>query len=146
MRRPWNLNRLLKLIVAFIVLGGCGGHDHVHPHQDVLPPPSSADPVAAAHLIEGNRLFMDHRYAQARAQYEAAITAQPALAEAHYNLAVTLYTQGRFSESRPHYIEAANLAPGHPVIWNAPVFRKITIGETESDAVPSDFGHGGHPH
>ena len=132
--------------ILAMMLNGCTGHDHAHQHERVLPPPASADPIAAAALVKGNRYFAERQYGKAQEQYRAAIEAQPALAEAHYNLAVTLYKEGRFKESRPHFVEAANLAPGHPVIWNAPPFRKYGVVETESDEPAPDFGPGGHRH
>ena len=45
------------------------------------------------------------------------------MAEAHYNLALTLVSQGSREEAEHHFIEAANLAPGHKVIWDSPPLR-----------------------
>jgi Flp pilus assembly protein TadD len=72
---------------------------------------------------EGNKLFAARKWEAAKEQYEAAIKAQPSLAEAHYNLAMVIEVLGDEATARKHYVEAANLAPGHKVIWDAPPFR-----------------------
>jgi tetratricopeptide (TPR) repeat protein len=79
---------------------------------------------------EGNRLFAARQWDQAKAQYELAIKAQPSLAEAHYNLALALEMLGDEPSATKHYKEAANLAPGHKVIWNSPPLRRH--GEVDS--------------
>jgi tetratricopeptide (TPR) repeat protein len=96
-------------------------------------------------IIEGNRLFAEHRWTAAIGKYEEAIHAQPKLAEAHYNLGLTLYRKGPVSASRPHFIEAADLAPGHPVIWHSPPFRKYGTVQPSTPA-PTPDGHMGHQH
>jgi Flp pilus assembly protein TadD len=85
-------------------------------------------------MEEGNRLFAEGQWERSKQRYEAAITAQPTLAEAHYNLALTLERLGNRAEARRHYLEAANLAPGHKVIWNSPPLRRYG----EADPVPKD--------
>ncbi|MGB4893974.1 MAG: tetratricopeptide repeat protein, partial [Nitrospira sp.] len=56
--------------------------------------------------------------------YLATIQADQTLAEAHYNLALTLERLGAKAEARKHYVAAANLAPGNKVIWDAPPLRR----------------------
>ncbi|MCA9455616.1 MAG: tetratricopeptide repeat protein [Nitrospira sp.] len=41
-------------------------------------------------LLDGNRLFAEHRWTAAMMKYEEAIQAQPTLAETHYNLGMVL--------------------------------------------------------
>jgi Flp pilus assembly protein TadD len=96
-------------------------------------------------LLDGNRLFAEHRWTAAIMKYEEATQAQPTLAEAHYNLGMALYRKGPVSAASPHFIEAADLAPGDPIIWNAPPFRKYGTVEP-STPVPSSDGHMGHQH
>jgi len=138
----------LKTFVAWfllVVIAGCASHDDHHHHEEqTLRPPANADSVAAQAVLEGNRLFADHQWTAAIKQYKKAVQAQPSLAEAHYNLALTLDQQGRFSESRPHYMKAAELAPGNKVIWNAPPFRQY--GTVESDFQEEAPAPGGHSH
>jgi len=138
MRYPLWIGALLVVLW----LSGCAGTPQ--PTQDEpLPPPENALPLVAQLIIDGNRLFAEHRWTAAIGKYEEAMQAQPELAEAHYNLGLTLYRKGPVSAARPHFIEAADLAPGHPVIWNAPPFRKYgTVEPSNPKAAPdSHFGH-----
>ena len=131
------------LLVVFMV-EGCAGPSHL-PKEEPLPPPKHATPLVAKVILEGNQRFAEHRWTAAIGKYEEAIQAQPKLAEAHYNLGLTLYRKGPVSAARPHFIKAANLAPGHPVIWNAPPFRRYGNIETGSEDQAPD-GHMGHQH
>ena len=89
-----------------------------------LKAPTGTPAIAAAAVDAGNSLFGTGQWEQAKAQYESALTADPTLAEGHYDLALVLDRLGRKAEAIAHYKEAANLAPGNPMIWNAPPFRK----------------------
>ena len=142
-----NIFGIHPWIVFFLVVMGMGGCAGVpQPTQDEpLPPPENANPLVAQIIIDGNLRFAEHRWTAAIEKYEDAIHAQPKLAEAHYNLGLTLYRKGPVSASRPHFIEAANLAPGHPVIRNAPPFRKYGTAEPQTENEPLD-GHYGHQH
>jgi len=73
---------------------------------------------------------------QARQHFETAISVDPDLAEAHYNLGMTLYRLGNVTEGDTHFIRAANLAPGSKVIWDAPPLRNAAPRE-------KDLIHGG---
>jgi Flp pilus assembly protein TadD len=77
----------------------------------------------AAQLDRGNALYADQKWAEAEQVYRQTIAAEPTLAEAHYNLATALYREGNKVEAKKHYMEAANLAPGNKVIWDAPPLR-----------------------
>ena len=64
----------------------------------------------------------------AKQALEAALAEDSDFAEAHYNLAMILEQQGHREEAKPHYFEAANLAPGHTIIWNSPPLRPYKPG------------------
>ncbi|MDT7040751.1 tetratricopeptide repeat protein [Candidatus Nitronereus thalassa] len=136
----WKNFLLLILALTFV---GCATNSHHHEEQ-TLRPPANAEPVAAQALLEGNKLFAEHQWTAAKRKFMAAIQAEPTLAEAHYNLALTLEEQGRLSESRVHYKKAADLAPGNKVIWNAPPFRQYGTVEPETQEAPA--GPSGHSH
>ncbi|GJL53027.1 MAG: hypothetical protein NPIRA02_01590 [Nitrospirales bacterium] len=131
-------------LFAVLVAGGCASPSS-STKEAPLPPPEHANSLAAQLIIKGNQLFAEHQWTAAIGIYEEAIQAQPELAEAHYNLGVVLYRKGPVAAARPHFIEAANLAPGHPVIWNAPPFRKYGTVESASPE-PATDGHMGHQH
>ena len=139
----FELKNLLGLILVSL-LAGCA-MPNTQQKERTLSPPQNADPIASQAILEGNKFFAEHQWTAAKRKFMSAIQAQPTLAEAHYNLALTLEEQGNFSESRPHYKKAADLAPGHPVIWNAPPFRQYGTVEPETHDQAPD-GHMGHQH
>lgn len=80
--------------------------------------------VVSQQLEQGNQLFAQQDWAGAQQVYLATIQADQTLAEAHYNLGLTLERLGEKAEAKKHYVAAANLAPGNKVIWDAPPLRK----------------------
>lgn len=136
---PW-----IWIFLVVMGMGGCAGSPQ-SPQENPIPPPENANPLVAELIVDGNRLFAEHRWTAAIEKFEEAVQAQPNLAEAHYNLGLTLYRKGPVSASRPHFIEAAKLAPDHPVISNAPPFRKYGTVES-STPTPAPDGHFGHQH
>ncbi len=112
----------------------------------VLDPPTQSKAQVQTYLAEGNRLFREGRWEGARQQFQAAVDAQPDLAEAHYNLALAMDFMGDGAGAKPHYITAANLAPGHKVIWNSPPLRRygnVPDKPIEAGATPVLPGVGG---
>lgn len=95
----------------------------------VLQAPAGVSPAVTAQLERGNTLFAAQKWAEAEQVYRQTIAAEPGLAEAHYNLATTLYRAGNKAEAKKHYIEAANLAPGNKVIWDAPPLRASSVSD-----------------
>ena len=95
----------------------------------VLQAPAGVSPAVAAQLDRGNALFAAQKWAEAEQIYRQAIAAEPTLAEAHYNLATALYRAGNKVEAKKHYMEAANLAPGNKVIWDAPPLRASSFND-----------------
>ena len=120
-------------IVMVIVLAACATSSVA---DRTLKAPLGTSPAAVTAMDEGNRLFAARKWDAAKAQYEAAINAQPALAEAHYNLALIYDVLRDDATARKHYIEAANLAPGHKVIWDAPPLRRH--GDVDAHPKSSD--------
>lgn len=96
--------------------------------SNVLTAPNGTKPTVATQLEKGNALFASRDFAGAEDAFRQTITADPTLAEAHYNLALTLDRTGNQAEAKKHYIEAANLAPGNKVIWDSPPLRGQTGG------------------
>ncbi len=131
------------VIGLLVVIGGMGCAQTLKETR-TLRPPAGANAAAAAALEDGNRHFAARQWEQAQAQYESAIKAQPMLAEAHYNLALVLETLDQLGAARKHYIEAANLAPGHPIIWNSPPLRKHGVVDDTLKLTPTvNPGSGG---
>ena len=138
---------LVSSLLVFVV--ACAGPKAVE--NPTLSPPGGTSAEALASVKEGNRLFAAGRWGAAKTQYELALQAQPGLAEAHYNLALVLDQMGDKAQARAHYIEAANLAPGHKVIWNSRVLRRYgdvpdpLPNGSSAPVLPSLGGLGGSP-
>ena len=56
--------------------------------------------------------------------FKKAIKADPTLAEAHYNLALSLDKMGKHEDATASFKKAAELAPANPAIKDAPILKK----------------------
>ena len=125
------MKKTLIFLALTVAIAGCTGSEKKAAGSPLKAP--AGTPTAAATAVDtGNNLFAQGQWEPAKTQYEAAITAQPTLAEAHYDLALVLDRLGRKTEATAHYKEAANLAPGNQVIWNAPPFRQYGVEVQDS--------------
>lgn len=115
--------------------GGCQSS----PKPILLVAPSGTNVSAARHNDEGIQAYQQQQWDSAKYHFEAAITASAELAEAHYNLGKTLYKLGAVAQGDQHFIEAANLAPGHKIIWDSPPLKRVTIPHKEMS--PESDGH-----
>ncbi len=109
-------------VLAMMAVVGCASQHKAEVRPLHAAPGTSA--VVSQQLEQGNQLFAQQDWAGAQQVYLAAIQADQTLAEAHYNLALTLERLGEKAEAKKHYVAAANLAPGNKVIWDAPPLRK----------------------
>ena len=114
---------LVWSMLLMIAVGGCSGNTKVP--LSTLHAPIGTAPAVTQQLEQGNQHFAAQNWIEAKTAYLSTIQAEPSLAEAHYNLALTLDRLGDKAEARKHYVKAANLAPGNKVIWNAPPLRKF---------------------
>jgi tetratricopeptide (TPR) repeat protein len=126
------MSRSIGIAIMIVMMVGCATAA-APPRHRVLPPPASAKAEVAKLLAEGNRLYNTREWEAAREQYELAVKAQPDLPEAHYNLGMAYYAQRKDMTARKHFVEAANLAPGDKVIWNAPVFQSPSYESPSSE-------------
>ena len=122
--------RSLGMMVLLCLLAGCTKSSG--PTLIVLAAPVGTKPEVAAQIERGNSLFASQDWVGAEQAFRQTIAADPSLAEAHYNLGVTLDRMGQQAEAKKHYMEAANLAPGNKVIWDSPPLRAHNTGS---------FGH-----
>jgi Tfp pilus assembly protein PilF len=115
---------VLAVMLCSLVLNACaGGGGGRRTLEEALHAPKGTAPAADAANEAGIKLFYNRQWDEAKAQFEAAIKAQPALAQAHYNLGLVYDAQRNDKEARRHFVEAANLAPGNKDIWNSPALR-----------------------
>jgi len=129
---------VVVVALALIVESGCQSASP----STLLSAPTSVSATAARHHEEGILAYKRNQWAQTQQHFEAAITAAPSLAEAHYNLGKTLYKLEAFKEGDGHFIEAANLAPGNKVIWDSPALKHVTVPEKEPPGGADGHGHG----
>lgn len=131
---------------CLILLGNLGCVSEKSASLMVLDPPPNTMTSVQTFFTEGNRLFREGRWEGARQQFQSAIQQEPDLAEAHYNLALAMDHMGDGAGAKSHYITAANLAPGHKVIWNSPPLRRYgnvpdkPIDSTMSPVLPAGIG------
>lgn len=116
------MNPRVLLVLGLCGILGCASAKA--PPSSVLSAPNGSPADVFAKLEEGNRLFSAKDYTGAEQSYRQTIAAYPNLAEAHYNLAITIDRMGNRREAKKHYLDAANLAPGNKVIWDSPPFRE----------------------
>lgn len=115
---------VFRWLLLLLMLGEWGCATASKEEVVTLLAPNGSVHKAVQAMEDGNRLFKASEWAAAKAQYEAAIAAQPTMAEAHYNLALALERLGNKKAAYDHYIKAATLAPGHRIIWDSPPLRK----------------------
>jgi Flp pilus assembly protein TadD len=123
------MKRTVVILVLGFLLGGCTTQASI-PSQPLSAPPGTSKDILTK-LREGNQLYTSGKWPEAKAIYTSIISSQPALAEAHYNLAITLDRLGDGNAARQHYMEAANLAPGNKTIWDAPPLRRYNSDPTK---------------
>lgn len=119
------MRKVLSIVLIAMVVG-CSSQSTKA--RNVLPAPNGTKPAVATQLEKGNALFASRDLTGAEQAFRETISADPTLAEAHYNLAVTLDRAGNLAEAKKHYIEAANLAPGNKIIWDSPPLRQQSGG------------------
>ena len=130
------------LICSLVFIGACSSTGKVR--VMTLNAPGGSKPQAASAVKAGNQAFAAGQWAAARQHYEKAIGVQKTLAEAHYNLALTLDRLGQRQLAEAHYTEAANYAPGHQVIWNSRIYRRYgDVTPAGGGGLPSIPGLGG---
>lgn len=127
---------MIVMLVGVLVANGCQSASK----RTVLPAPVGANVAAAHHNDEGIQAYQQGQWESAKQHFEAAMTVSPVLAEVHYNLGLVLYRVGALREGDAHFIQAANLAPGNKVIWDAPPLKSVTVPEKEG-IVPASDGH-----
>jgi len=120
------MRSLVWAAVVTTALIGCAGRQQAEVRT--LHAPAGTSAPVSQQLEQGNQLFKQQDWTGARQAYLATIQADPTLAEAHYNLALTLERLKEKVQARKHYVEAANLAPGNKVIWDAPPLRDYGNG------------------
>ena len=77
---------------------------------------TEASASAAEHNNEGIKHYQMGHWDVAKEHFQSAVQADPALAEPHYNLALSLHEMGSHKEATMHFKKAGELAPDNPAI------------------------------
>lgn len=134
---------LVTTVVVTLGLGGC----LFSQRGKLLPAPAGTRQAAARHNDEGIQAYNQGQLTGAQKHFEAALQASPMLAEAHYNLGMALYKMGFEGDANPHFMKAADLAPGNEVIWSSPALSNIEMPSKSSGSQGAVGGDGhGHSH
>ncbi len=80
-------------------------------------------PAAAQDNLEGIQDYHAGKWQAAKRHFESAIRADPDLAEAHFNLTLTLHELGKHPEATVHFTRASELAPGNKEIVESSAYR-----------------------
>ncbi|MEC4672722.1 MAG: tetratricopeptide repeat protein [Nitrospirota bacterium] len=80
-------------------------------------------PVASNYNLEGIKHFNSGQWEEAKVEFERAVQADANLAEAHFNLALSLHKIGQHDEAKQEFKISGELAPKSKQIVDAPVYR-----------------------
>ena len=80
-------------------------------------------PAAAQQNLEGIQQYNSGNWQEAKSRFESAIRADSGLAEAHFNLALTLHELGNHREATVHFKRASELAPTNKEIVGSSAYR-----------------------
>jgi len=143
------MNITLRCLCVVLALSGCAILNPRPPLRPTLAAPHCKPPSAIQHNLAGIAHYQAQRLEPARDEFLIAVKEGPRCAEVHYNLGLALTYLGEKDEARKHFIEAADLAPGHQVIWDSPALRpygepqKEKKKETAAEHAPGAFGNRG---
>ena len=85
-----------------------------------LPLSGKVSQAALQATTVGTAAFISGQFEEAKSSFDQAVSGAPDSGEAHYNLGLALYALGDRDQAREQFIQAANLSPGHQVIWDSP--------------------------
>ena len=109
--------RMVHLCVLLVVFSGCAT-----PSGPLATLPMTS-PVASNYNLEGIKHFNSGQWEEATVEFERAVQADANLAEAHFNLALSLHKMGRHDEAKQEFRIAGELAPRSKQIVGASVYR-----------------------
>lgn len=109
--------RVFILGVGMFVTAGCAT-----PSGPLATLPITS-PAASTYNLEGIKHFNNGEWEEARVLFERAVQADANLAEAHFNLALSLHQLGQHEEATREFKVAGELAPKSAQIVNTSVYR-----------------------
>jgi tetratricopeptide (TPR) repeat protein len=116
MKRQYLLPFALLFTITFLMIG-C---EKTETGGVLLAPKTEA---GATENNEGIRHYKEEHWRVAEKHFLEAIDANPQLAEAHYNLAMTLEKLGNPWDATDQFLIAKNLVPDNPKITDSPILK-----------------------
>ncbi len=91
--------------------------------QSVLDAPAGANKEAAMHNAAGVKEYNDGDWNSAAAHFREAVAIDKKLAEAHYNLAITLHKMGKHGEASGHFGHALKYGKDNKAISESKILK-----------------------
>jgi len=91
--------------------------------ETVLDAPAGTDASAAMHNAAGIKAYNSGDYGSAEKHFKEAAAASHNLAEAHFNLAIALHSQGRHIEATEHFRHALKFGASNPLIKHSKLLQ-----------------------
>lgn len=128
------MKQILVLGMILALMGTTGCFSKRKPLIPLAMTGADAKPQAVLLTEQGTQAYNAKQFEEAKKHFEQAVSIAPQSGQAHYNYALTLNALGKQDVARQHFLEAANLAPGDPVIWDSPALRPYGDPETRTRA------------
>ncbi|HLG23268.1 MAG TPA: tetratricopeptide repeat protein [Candidatus Manganitrophaceae bacterium] len=105
------MKKIAVLFVVSTLLVGCQATQRVFSSRGEATPaePKNITEAAQEEFNEGVKAYRNEQYVNAQKHFENVTKIEPDLPEAHLNLALSLYQQGKTDQAKKHYDDAGNL-------------------------------------
>ncbi len=119
----WSLSKIpnvlsgVVMIVGMVILGGC------FPQTVPLASLPVIEPEASALNMKGIDEYHIEKWESALQFFQAALSLNPILVEAHFNTALTLHQLERHKEAAQHFKRAGELDPENQAIVQSTLYR-----------------------
>jgi Tfp pilus assembly protein PilF len=99
-----------------------------------------AKPQAMVLTEQGTQAYQAKQFEDAKKYFEQAVAVVPQSGQAHYNFALALNALGDAEAARRHFLDAANFAPGDPIIWDSPALAPYGDPDTRKRTKDRPYG------
>ena len=138
MGRQMKQLMVLGMILALVGMAACSSKRK--PLVPLALAEADARPPAMALTEQGTRAYQAKQFDEAKKYFEQAVIAAPESGQAHYNYALALIALGDAEVAQKHFLDAANLAPGDPIIWDSPALAPYGDPETRKRTKDRPYG------
>ena len=129
---------VLGMILALVGTAACSSKRK--PLVPLALAEADARPQTVTLTEQGTQAYQAKQFGDAKKYFEQAVIAAPESGQAHYNYALALNALGDVETARRHFLEAANWAPGDPVIWDSPALAMYGDPDTKKRTKDRPYG------